>query len=138
MFFYHFFVSFFKNKRFTHSLVFKERCEQVAQVAHDKRATVSESLRLLTKSEQPWHICLGHSPKMSNREIFAQVAHQKWANEQIANFFERITHLPIFSQKNQQFTQKTDERIPNPAKIIPVLWLSADFVPSKNIRITPP
>ena len=75
---------------------------------------------------------------MSNREIFAQVAHQKWANEQIAHFFERITHLPIFSQKNQQFTQKTDERIPNPAKIIPDLWLSADFVPSKNIKITPP
>ena len=53
MFFYHFFVSFFKNKRFTHSRVFKERCEQVTQVAHDKRATVSESLRLLTKNEQP-------------------------------------------------------------------------------------
>ena len=53
MFFVPFFVSLFKNKRFTHSLVFKERCEKVAQVAHDKRATVSESLRLLTKSEQP-------------------------------------------------------------------------------------
>ena len=46
MFFVQFFVRFFKNKRFTHSLVFKERCEQVAQVAHDKRAIVSESLRL--------------------------------------------------------------------------------------------
>ena len=53
MFLLPFFVSFFKNKGFTHSLVFKERCEQVAQVAQDKRAIVSESLRLLTKSEQP-------------------------------------------------------------------------------------
>ena len=75
---------------------------------------------------------------MSNCEISAQVAHQKWANEQIAHFFEQIAHLLIFSQKNQWFTQKTDERIPNPAKIIPDLWLSADFVPSKNIKITPP
>ena len=46
---------------------------------------VSESLRSLTKNER----C----------EWIAQVAHQKWGNEQIANFFEWITHLLIFSQK---------------------------------------
>ena len=32
---------------------FKERCEGIAQVAHDKRATVSKSLRALTKNERP-------------------------------------------------------------------------------------
>ena len=39
----------------------------------------------------------------------------EWANY---SFFEQITHLPIFVHflaKNKQFTQKTDERIPNPA-----------------------
>ena len=36
---------------------------------------------------------------MSNPEIFAQVAHQKWANEQIAHFFEQIAHWLIFMQK---------------------------------------
>ena len=82
-----FFKVFFKNKQFTHSLFFKDLCERVAQVAHDKRGTVSESLRLLTKNEQPWDICFGRSSKMSNHEIFTQVAHQKWANEQIAHFF---------------------------------------------------
>ena len=29
---------------------------------------------------------------MSDHEQIAQVAHQKWANEQIARFFERIAH----------------------------------------------
>ena len=33
-----------------------EDCEQIAQVAHIKRATVSESLRLLMTNEQPWAI----------------------------------------------------------------------------------
>ena len=45
---------------------------------------VSESLRSLTKNE--W--C----------ERIAQVAHQKWANEWIGRFFERITHLLNFGQ----------------------------------------
>ena len=41
---------------------------------------VSESLRSLTKNEQPWAIRSGHSEEMSNCEQIAQVAHQKWAN----------------------------------------------------------
>ena len=48
---------------------------------------VSESLRLLTKTEQ-----------MSESLIF-------WANRSFAHFFA----------KNERFAQKTDERIPNPA-----------------------
>ena len=46
-----------------------ERCEQIAQVANQKWATMSKSLRSLTK------------------------------NEQIARFFDWIAHLLIFSQQ---------------------------------------
>ena len=46
-----------------------------------------------------WANRSGRSPKMSHNEWFAQVAHQKWTNEQIACFFERIAHSLIFLQK---------------------------------------
>ena len=55
---------------------------------------VSKLLRSLTKNEQPWVIRSGRSPKMSNYEQIAQVAH--------------------FFGKNKQFAQKTDEGIPSP------------------------
>ena len=45
---------------------------------------------------------------MSDHEWIAQVTHQKWANKQIARFFEQIAHLLIFLQKT------TDEQIPSP------------------------
>ena len=64
-----------------------------------KMSDVSKLLRLLTKNERPWAICSGRSPKMSNHEQIAQVAHEKWANEQIAHFFEQIAHSLIFSKK---------------------------------------
>ena len=60
---------------------------------------VSESLISLTKNERPWAIRSGRSEEMSDCEQIAQVAHQKWANEWIAHFFERIAHLLIFGQK---------------------------------------
>ena len=130
-------------------------CELIAQVAHDKRGTVSESIRSLmtkrltvsnllrslvikermsvffrsfalslTKNQQfalknlnkivsfvnffvsffkQWAKCSfprsGCSPKLRDCERFALVPHQKYANEQIARFFERITYSLIFSQK---------------------------------------
>ena len=77
---------------------------------------VSEFLRTLTKNEQPWAICSGRSQKMSDHEQIAQVAHQKWGNEQIARFYEQIAHSLTylnFSQKKKRFTQKTNERIPS-------------------------
>ena len=53
-------------------------CERIAQVAHDKRSTMSESLRsLMTKND-----C----------ERFTHVAHDKRANEGIAPFFQPIAH----------------------------------------------
>ena len=66
---------------------------------------VSESLRSLTKNER----C----------ERISQVVHQKWVtmsesltkNERIAHFLDQIAHSLIFSQKNEQFAQKTDEQI---------------------------
>ena len=59
------------------SLTKYERCERIAQDAHQKWAT----------------------EEMSDPERIAQVTHQKLANEQIARFFERIAHSLIFSQK---------------------------------------
>ena len=53
------------------SLTKNERCERIAQVAHQKIVSdVSDLVRSLTK------------------------------NERIARFFERITHLLVFLQKN--------------------------------------
>ena len=65
LFFGTFFVCFFLNKRFAHSLFFNELCEQIAQVAHQK-----------------WVICSGRSPKMSewaNCLFF-------WANSSFTRF----------------------------------------------------
>ena len=65
-------------------------------------ADVSESLRSLTKNEQYEQIAHGRSHRseeMSDHERIAQVAHQKWANEWIASFFERIAHSLFFGQK---------------------------------------
>ena len=46
---------------------------------------------------------------MSDHEKFAQVAHQKWDNEQIAHFFERIAH---FFAKNERLPMS---EFPDPA-----------------------
>ena len=52
------------------------------------------------------------SEEMSDRERIAQVAHQKWANEWIANFFERIAHLLIFGQKTSNSLGKQMSEVP--------------------------
>ena len=67
LFFSMFYIGFFilKNERFAHSLIFGERCERIAQVAHQKWAMwanrsgrspkmsdVSKLLRSLTKNER--------------------------------------------------------------------------------------
>ena len=65
-------------------------------------------------------LVLSHrSNQMSDCERFAQVAHQKWANEQIARFSEQMAHSLIFFAKNERFAQKTDEQIPRSAQIWP-------------------
>ena len=83
------------------SLSKNERCEQSAQVPHQKWAM--------------WAKCSGPSPKMSDHAWFAQVAHQKWANHLFFWAIRSFAHyLLIFFAKNPRFTQKTDERITNP------------------------
>ena len=69
------------------SLTKNEWCEQMAQVTHQKWATVSDLLRLLSRNEQTWANCSGRSPKMS-----------EWT---YCSFFLQIAHLLIFSQKTR-------------------------------------
>ena len=54
----------------------------------------------------------GRSPKMTDHERIAQVAHQKWANEWIARFFERIAPVLIFSQKTSDSLRKLMSEFP--------------------------
>ena len=49
------------------SLTKNEGCGQIAQVAHQKWATLSDSLRSQTKNEGPWVNRSSCSPKMSER-----------------------------------------------------------------------
>ena len=70
-----------------------------AQITKIKWATVSHLLRLLRTNERLWANHSGHSWQMSNCEWLAQVAHDKWANEQNDSFIKRIAHLLCCSQK---------------------------------------
>ena len=82
------------------SLTKSERCEQMAQVAHQK-------------NEWPWAICSGRSEEMSNHEQIAQVAHQKWVNELIARFFEQIAHSLIRSFLDKKQMIRSENRWAN-------------------------
>ena len=74
-----------KNEWFAHSLFFGERCEANRS---------------------------GRSPKMSDVSEIAQVAHQKWAHEWIACFFEQIAHSFIFGQKTSDSLGKPMSEFP--------------------------
>ena len=76
----------------------RSNCERSALVTHDKRATVSESLRSLTKNEWPWAILSGRSPKMS-----------EWANR---SFFEQMSESIFFSQKTRDPLRKPMSEFP--------------------------
>ena len=83
---------------FAHSLLRSNRsnqmsdCERIAQVAHVKRATVSESLSSLMTNEHSWVICLGRSRKMS-----------KWANR---SFFLSESLIRSFAHKKRAIRSK--------------------------------
>ena len=64
---------------------------------------MSESLRLITKYER----C----------ERIAQVAHQKWANERIARFFEQIAHSLMI----RSFIEKTSDFLRKPMREFPTM-----------------
>ena len=82
-------------------------------------------------------------------EQIAQVAHQKWANERIARFFERIAHSLIFSQKKSNLLRKLMSEFPAlpptppPVFLInsrslthgPLLLLSPSFINAVGLRI---
>ena len=79
------------------SLTKNEWCEQIAQVAHQKWVTMSNSLNFLTKNYRPWANRSGRSQKISESLVFLS---------------ESL--IRSFLGKNEQFTKKTDERIPSP------------------------
>ena len=84
-------------------------CERFAQIARDKWATMSESLRLLMSlmsKERPWANSSGRSWQMSDREQIAQVAQDKWANEQISGFFWANCSFALLLRKNERFAHK--------------------------------
>ena len=60
-----------------------------------------------------WANRSGRTPQMRDHERFAQVAHQKWANERITHFFERIAHSLIFSQKTNDSLRKPMSEFPS-------------------------
>ena len=109
IFFSMFYIGFFylKNERFAHILCFgeqlvsnvieslrlvtiNEQYEQIAQVAHQKWATMSDLLRSLTKN--------------------------KGMSESLVFLSKLLTHSLIFGQK-WAIHSETDEQIPSPAKI---------------------
>ena len=70
---------------------------------------IANSLISLKSNERLWAI---RSEEMSDCERIAQVAHQKWANEWIAHFFERIAHSLIFGQKTSDLLGKPMSKFP--------------------------
>ena len=90
---------------------------------------VSKLSDLVTVAQSVWAMWANRSngsPKLSDHERFAQVAHQKWATERIAHFFEKMSDwanrslfwancsFAYFLAKNERFAQKTNERVPSP------------------------
>ena len=101
-----------------------ELSEWIAQVTHDKWVTMSDLLTSLRENERLWANRSLCSEGMSDCDQIAQVAHQKWADEQIAHFFEQIAHFAqrewvIVSKllrsliKNEQITQVAHQKRAN-------------------------
>ena len=86
-----------------------------------KRAMGTICSRSLMTKEQPWVNCSHHSLQKSNREGFAQVAHDKRAMAAIRFFSGANRSFVLLLPKNEQIAQKTDEQSPNP-------WNWGDFV----------
>ena len=73
------------------------------EIAH---LLIAHLLKLLRSNKQLWAIRSDRWGQMNNCKQFSQVAHDKWANEWIARFFEQITHLLFRYTKKEQFAQK--------------------------------
>ena len=77
-------------------------------------SNVSKSLILLTKNEQPWAICSGGSEEMSDVSV-SLISLTKKINEWVnCSFFWANRSFANFWTKNEQFAQKSNERISSP------------------------
>ena len=94
---------------FAHFLFFGEQCEWIAYFA-----------------QITWSMWANRSEEMSDRARIAQVAHEKWANEWIAQFFEQIAHLLIFGQK-------TSDSLGNQMSKFPALSSGVDGSSRENL-----
>ena len=125
-------VFYLKNERLAHSLLVSDVSKPLRSLT--KMSDMSELLRPLTKNERPWAIPSGLSPKMSNREWFTQVAHQKWAtmSKSLRSLTKskRMRESLVFYSKwaIRSFFRKpmkSNEWIPNPDsdKAVILCWL---------------
>ena len=85
------------------SLTKNKRCEQIAQVAHQNRATMNDLLSSLRGNEQSWANCSGRSPKIcsfAHLLIFGQKranhSENRWANSQPCFYLIGMLRFYIF------------------------------------------
>ena len=128
-----FFSMFYlKNDRIAHSLFFSEhvseslrsltkneRCERIAQVAHQKWVTMSHLLTSLRGNERSWGNRSGCSPKMS-----------EWVK---CSFFLANRSIAHFWAKNERFAWKTNEQSPSPGNWWEMLWVGGLLITYKLI-----
>ena len=93
---------------FAQSLFFKERREQIAPVTFYKRVTLSEWL-----------------PSLYKRATLSDSLRLLMTKEQRERFALFTRELLFRLKKNKQFAQKTDEQSPNPAIFLADLFLCA-------------
>ena len=93
-------------------LILKSNCEQFTHVAHYKRATVSDLLRLLITKERPWSIHSRWSLQKSNREQFAKVAHDKRAARVNCSFSWANCSFVLLLTKTTESLEKPMSKFP--------------------------
>ena len=104
--------------------------EQIAQVAHDSWATVSNLLRWwgMWVNRSPkwamWANCSGRLQKMSNHKRFAQVAYQTWAT--MSESLRLLTNNEQMSESLicSFFRKKTSDLLRKPLSEFPALILT--------------
>ena len=99
------------------SLICSSLVHSFAHFAQIKWATVSDSLISLKTNERLWVNRLGRSRQMSNSKRFAQVPHDKWANEQLAKKIknlilknERFAHYLNFGERCERIGQVAHQK----------------------------
>ena len=113
-------IHWFAHRSFTHSLIAHSLicsfcsnqmsgCELFAQIAQDKWATVSESLR---GNEQPWANRSGRSRQMSNHERFVMsLRGNKWISNSLKKIWLKKSKILFFSMFYKRCFYWKNERI---------------------------